>query len=397
MRKTLLSGALVCLAILQLPAQRHQQFDTAINRTTAIIPTDKAELLKNVDLIANTQTSFNNYIQDGKYIASKFTVGQFRLEIKGDVFRDKVYFRFRDRYTKGTEPQSVDDISRSTDLAYIGYRISPKTSIAMGKMCAAWGGYEFDLNPIDIYEYNDIVASADNFLTGVQFNWQPSASHGFTLQVLNSRTKSFEEIYDTIPGMKKSRFPAAYTVNWQGIMAGGTFRTLWSFSILQEATTNKPVNTYYWALGNQYTTGNLLMQYDFKWSREDLDRTFIISDAVPDSYSRYAARNTDYIEHWLRLVYTFNSRWSISAIGMVSSAYWRDRPDRKNTSGRYRTSWGIIPSIELYPIKNYNLKFFAAYVGRFYRYSGYAKTDFGAENTNTGRLMLGLIAPILVL
>jgi hypothetical protein len=385
----------MCQLTVQLSAQRHPQFDTSINRVMPVIPTDRAELLKNVDLIANTQTSLNNYFEDGKYTSGKFTVGQFRLEIKGEVLKDKVFFRFRDRYTKGTEPQSVDDISRSTDLAYIGYRISPKTSIVMGKLCAAWGGYEFDLNPIDIYQYNDIVDAADNFLAGVQFNWQASAAHGFSLQVLNSRTRSFEEIYDSIPGIKEAKFPAAYVANWQGSFAGGKFRTLWSFSIFQEAQTDKPVNMYYLALGNQLTTGKLLLQYDFKWSREDLDRTFIVSDLVPDSFNPYAARNTDYLEHWLRAVYTINEHWSVSAIGMVSNAYWRDRP--ADAGRRFRTSLGMIPSVEFYPVKNYNLKFFGAFVGRYYRYGDYAKANFDAVNTSTGRLMLGIIAPLLVL
>lgn len=395
--RVIILGMLCSLISLQLFSQRQQQYDTAINRMKPIIPTDKAVLLKNMDVIANTQTSFNNYFDDGKYVSSKFAVNQFRLEIKGTVFNDKVYFRFRDRYTKGPEPQSVDNISRSTDLAYIGYKISPKVSVSMGKMCAAWGGYEFDLNPIDIYAYNDIVDAADNFLTGAQVSWQATRNHGFSIQVLNSRTRSFEEIYDSIPGMKGARFPAAYIADWQGNFAGGKFKTLWSFSVFQEAKTHRPVNMYYLALGNQFTAGNLLMQYDFKWSREDLDRTGIISTAIPDSYSRYAVRNTDYVEHWLRVVYTINHHWTVSAIGMRSGASWRERPDSEDNSSHFRASWGVIPSVEFYPVSNYNLKFFGAYVGRFYRYSDYARDMFGAENNNSGRIMIGLIAPLLIL
>jgi len=395
--RTAILCTLLSLFSLSLTAQRHQQFDTAIHRIIPIIPTDRAELLKNVDLIANTQVSLNNYAKDGKYTAGKFEVNQFRLEIKGDVYKDKVFFRFRDRYTKGPEPQSVDNISRSTDLAYIGYHISPRTNIMIGKLCAAWGGYEFDLNPVDIYQYNDIVDAADNFLTGVQFNWQASGNHGFSIQVLNSRTRSFKEIYDSIPGMKGAKFPAAYVANWQGSFAGGKFQTLWSFSIFQEARTSRPVNMYYLALGNQLTTGKLLLQYDFKWSREDLDRTGIISALVPDDFYPYAVRNTDYMEHWLRAVYSISKHWSLSAIGMVNSAYWRERPDPANEGKHFRTSLGIIPSVEFYPIKNYNLKFFGAYVGRLYRYSSYSKTNFGAANTQNGTLMIGLSAPLLIL
>jgi hypothetical protein len=40
-------------------------------------------------------------------------------------------------------------------------------------MCADWGAWEFDWNPIDIYEYSDIVEYADNFLSGAGFTYTP--------------------------------------------------------------------------------------------------------------------------------------------------------------------------------------------------------------------------------
>ena len=177
-------------------AQQEKQTDTVLNHKTPLIKATKVDLLNNVDLIFNTQVGFNSYIEDGKYTSSKFEVNQFRLEVKGKVYKDKVFFRFRDRYTKETEPQSTDNISSSTDLAFIGYNISNRTSIAVGKMTANWGGYEFDMNPIDIYQYNDIVDNSDNFLTGVQFNWELNKDHVFSAQILNSRTKTFPELYE---------------------------------------------------------------------------------------------------------------------------------------------------------------------------------------------------------
>ena len=62
---------------------------------------------------------------------------------KGKV-HDKVYFRFRDRYTRAQTSESVDGISRSIDLAFIRVDVSDKFSISAGKMCADWGAYEFD-------------------------------------------------------------------------------------------------------------------------------------------------------------------------------------------------------------------------------------------------------------
>lgn len=379
-------------------SQQNKQTDTILNHQTPLITANKVDLLNNVDVIFNTQLGFNSNFEDGNYTGSKFEVNQFRLEVKGKVYKDKVFFRFRDRYTKDTEVQSTDNMSSSTDLAFIGYKISGRTSIAIGKMTANWGGYEFDMNPIDIYQYNDIVDNSDNFLTGVQLNWKLNTNHNFSFQVLNSRTKSFTEIYQNVPDIEEAKFPAAYVGNWNGSFLDGKFKTIYSFSIFQEATKNgRPVNMYYTALGNQFRTKKWLFQYDFKWSSEDLDRTGVVSSIIPDTVMDHAAENVYYIEHWLRTVYSLNEQWKITAIGMVSTASWKDIPVPNVSSNRIRTAWGVIPTVEFYPIKNFNLKFFATYVARFYNYSDYAKTDLGQSNNNTGRIMIGIISPLVVL
>ena len=116
-------------------------------------------------MIANMRFAERNEFVDGEHTKSRFTMEQFRLEFKGKV-HDKVYFRFRDRYTRAQTSESVDGISRSTDLAFIRVDVNDRFSIAAGKLCADWGAYEFDYNPIDIYEYSDIIEYADNFLIG---------------------------------------------------------------------------------------------------------------------------------------------------------------------------------------------------------------------------------------
>jgi len=58
------------------------------------------------------------------------------------------------------------NISRSTDLAYLVFTLTPQTKLTVGKQSADWGGMELDLNPIDILEYNDLIEYADNYLIG---------------------------------------------------------------------------------------------------------------------------------------------------------------------------------------------------------------------------------------
>src|SRR3954462_8787762 len=190
MKKILLVSLIAASAFLPLlvfaQTEKQESDTTGYN---AIIPVSKQSLLRDMDVIMNMQYALRNEFVDGKYTGTNFNMNQWRLEIKGKV-ADKVYYRLRQRYTRSEEPQSQDNMTRATDIAMIRVDVSPKFSISAGKLCADFGGFEFDLNPIDIYEYADILEQADNFLAGVGGSWR-TGKNEFNFQVLNSRTKSF--------------------------------------------------------------------------------------------------------------------------------------------------------------------------------------------------------------
>ena len=368
---------------------QQQEGDTIRYKT--LIPEVKQGLLKNVSMIANMQFSEQNEFVDGDYTASKFKMNQFRLEIKGQV-HEKVYFRFRDRYTRAQTSESVDNLSRSVDLAFIRVDATKKLSFTLGKMCAAWGGFEFDYNPIDIYEYSDIIEQADNFLTGVGATYQANKNHAFTVQVLDSRTKSFEELYGEQPNFTEAKTPLAFVANWTGSLFDGKLKTMWGYGLHSEAQ-NTVMN--YIALGQELTLGKCVVAYDFKVSDEDLDRTGIVSATVPDSLYPWALEDTEYIGHWMHLHYRLNDKINLSLIGMMDIANWQnDDLDPLKTDNHIRTAWGYIPSVEYYPWKDLNLKFFANIVGRIYDYSDYASSRFGVADYNTARISVGFIAPL---
>lgn len=76
-------------------------------------------------------------------------------------------------------------------------------------------------------------------------------------------------------------------------------------------------------------------------------------------------------------------------------ANWQnDDLDPYKTNNHIRTAWGYIPSVEYYPWKDLNLKFFANVVGRIYDYSDYASSRFGVADYNTARFSVGFIAPL---
>lgn len=398
-------NSLWILLLLMLPTfvwaqkQERQVGDTTYYKT--LIPEAKQGLLKNVSMIANMNFAFRNEFVDGEYDQSRFRNEQFRLEIRGQV-HEKVYFRFRDRYTRAQTSESVDNISRSVDLAYLRFDLTDKFSISAGKMCADWGAWEFDWNPIDIYEYSDIVEYADNFLTGVGFTYTPSPKNQWTFQVLDSRTKSFNELYGAQPNFTESKAPLAFVSNWRGVLLDGKIKTIWSYSLFNEAqdANGNSANMNYIALGNEFNFGKFRFIYDFKWSDEELDRTTIVSETIPDSLFPYSVANTVYVGHWVNLRYVINPKVHLTMVAMLDIANWKNSfNDPNNTTGEehIRNAWGFIPAVEYYPWSDLNLKFFANWVGRRYDYSDYAKQSLGAVDYTTGRFTIGFISPLGIL
>jgi hypothetical protein len=391
---------LLLLPTVTFAQKQERQMDTTYYK--AIIPEAKQGLLKNVSMIANMNFALRNEFLDGEYTQTRFRNEQFRLEIRGQV-HEKVYFRFRDRYTRAQTSESIDNISRSVDLAYLRFDINSKFSISAGKMCADWGAWEFDWNPIDIYEYSDIVEYADNFLTGVGFSYSPSGKNQFTFQVLDSRTKSFEELYGQQPNFTESKAPLAFVANWRGSLLNGKIKTIWSYSLFNEAQDidGDPANMNYIALGNEFVISDKLnFIYDFKWSQEDLDRTTVVSETVPEVIYPYSLANTLYIGHWVHLRYKITPKVHFTFVGMLDIAEWKNATDDVlNTEGetKIRDAWGYIPAIEYFPWSDLNLKFFANYVGRDYKYTDYAKDRFGAVDYSTGRFTIGFITPLGIL
>lgn len=383
------------LALMVLPTiSMAQKSESQIGDTTyykTLIPEEKQGLLKNMSMIANMNFAFRNEFQDGEYTGSKFKNEQFRLEFRGMV-HEKVFFRFRDRYTRAQTSESVDNLSRSTDLAYIRVDATDKWSISAGKMCADWGAYEFDYNPIDIYEYSDIIEMADNFLTGVGASYKLNSNHQFTVQALDSRTKSFDELYGPVPGLEASKAPLAGVFNWRGSLFDNKVKTIWSYSLFTEAEGHY---MNYWAFGTELTLGKFVVAYDYKLSNEDLDRTGIVSSTVPDNNYAYSVENTQYIGHWVHLHYRLSPKINLSLFGMCDIANWKDSAlDQYTSDDNIRTAWGYIPTIEYYPWKDLNLRFFANVVGRVYNYSDVARTRGGAIDYNTARFTVGFVTPL---
>jgi hypothetical protein len=130
--------------------------------------------------------------------------------------------------------------------------------------------------------------------------------------------------------------------------------------------------------------------YDFHYSYEQIDTKGIITNILNDEQ---VAEDVMYIENWLRAEYRFSPKFQGLLTLMTSSAY----DNFKTSHDHLRTSYGIIPTIYYSPFKNIDIRFFFAYIGRYYDYSSYAIEQLDASNYNKNEVRVGFIAPFLLL
>lgn len=342
------------------------------------------------NLLLNMHAGFDANFTDGSFDKGAFKFKQLRLEMKGNV-NDWLSYRYRQRLNRGNNGSGmIDNLPTSIDIASVGFKLSPKFSIVGGKQCAAYGGFEFDLNPIEIYQYSDMIDYMDNFLTGVNFVMDFTPAQQLAFQVLDARNGSFKDTYGPLPStIEDTKLPLVYTLNWNGSFADNMFQTRWSASVMQQA---KDRNMYYFAFGQQLNIKRSSTYFDVMYARQQLDRKGIMTKIINkdlDGREDDRAMDASYLSLVLHSNYRVTDKWNIFAKGMYETQGLA-KANTNRESGRYRTSIGYSAGVEFYPMNNSNLHFFLAYTGRAYSFTQRAK-DLGWKNSNTSELSTGFI------
>lgn len=330
----------------------------------------------------NMQNSANVYFNSDKYEGMDFKTNQFRLEMRGELVTGLSY-RFRHRMNRGTTAEGLSNLSRATDIASISLAITPAFTITAGKQCTAYGGFEFDLNPIDIYQYSDMIDNMDNFLTGIDFAYT-ILSQELRFQIVNARTDSFDKIYTGVENIHASKTALAYTFNWNGKLLDGKILTRWSYTLIEDA---KDMYTNYVALGTQIKLSDKLqVQIDWMNSKEDLDRKGIIT-SMHNNDKR--ATNVEYNAFVAKLDYKINPSFNIFAKGILETASHEGNTNSE-INNTYRTSYAYICGLEYFPTSE-NLKIFLNYTGRYFDYDSSVATQYNLSDLHTNRFSIGLV------
>ncbi len=356
------------------------------------------------NLYMNMNGSFDAMFNDAGFDQGKFYMRQLRIESKGNV-NEWLSYRWRQRLNRPNNGSGmIDNLPTSIDIAGIGIKLSDKFSLFAGKQCAAYGGFEFDANPIEIYEYSDMIEYMSNFMTGINLGYDFMPGQQINFQILNSLNGDFYSMYGNIPTeihilpgnpteAIPSKLPLVYTLNWNGNFAN-VYKTRWSASIMSQA---KGKNLYYYALGNELTFGKFNMYIDFMYSSDAIDRAGILSGIIGDLQSEifdieeenmHNVLDAAYMSIVTKLNYRFADKWNVFVKGMYETASITESSIGvvSASEGKYRTSLGYLGGIEYYPMES-NLHFFLTYVGRHYIYEEIAnKADY-----STNRVSLGFI------
>lgn len=351
--------------------------------------TDIKKKTDKFNLFLNMQGSFDAKFQDG-FQEGSFNMRQFRIEAKGNI-NNWLSYRYRQRLNRSNNGDGmIDNLPTSIDWAGIGIKFNDRFNLFAGKQSSNYGGFEFDLNPIEVYQYSDMIDNMSNFMTGVNLGFNITGDQQLNLQVLNSRNGSFNSTYgiteDTegnLPDLKSGKMPLAYTLNWIGNF-NNVFKTRWSATILNEAECH---NMYLYMIGNELNIGKWNAFVDFMYSKEDIDRKGVITSIVGNKFG-HNAFDTSYLSVIAKCNYRFLPKWNVFLKGMYETASV-DKTCGGIEKGNYRTSWGYLAGLEYYPMET-NLHFFLTYVGRSYDFTSRARI-LGQENYNTNRVSVGFI------
>lgn len=326
---------------------------------------------------------------------------QFRLEIKGNL-TDKLFYRLRHRMNKANGAQSEDNFAKATDIMMVGYHFTDKLTVQAGKMCQIWGGFEFDENPMYIYQYSDMVDNMDNFMAGVTVSYMPVPTQEFAVEISDANNGKFVDEYGNAAiaiedngtkgrVLEKANHPLTYIFNWNGSFFGDKLKTRWSWGIQTQA---KHKYSRMLVLGQQLNLPKLQWYFDYMGAWDGLDRLKIASNELADAYTSSAELNNlgggpryfsdvHYNSFITKLNWQFAPQWNLMLKGMYETA----SVSKVEAFKDYRKSYAYMGGVEYYPVKSQDFRVSLSYIGRKFDFSD----KCGLEDYNTNRIELGFM------
>lgn len=314
-----------------------------------------------------------------------------KVDITGEV-TDRLFYWYRQKINAGYENFSLENLSESIEYAYIGYQLSDRFTLTAGKQDVFYGGFEYDPNPLIIYEYSDMNEYALCYLTGIGLAYQVLPTQEIRVQITNSRMGSMEETYGRLPeGWEKPKVPLFYTLNWNSSYFDERINLRYSVSAAEQAHKKY---MYSFFAGQNLDVAPWYAYLDVMYTRGALDPLGLLTEwagflTETEEAPLVSVPNCAYLSVVAELQYRFHPKWKAFLKGMYETAslYKAAGPYEK---GKQRTAWGYQGGIEFYPMADDNLHLFLMGSGRAYSLTEKAKAS-GVWMENTGRLSVGFV------
>ena len=331
---------------------------------------------------------------------SHFANKQMRLEIKGNL-TDKLFYRLRHRLNKSNAAKGEDNFAKATDIMMVGYNLNDKLSLMGGKMCQIWGGFEFDENPMYIYQYSDMVDNMDNFMAGFVASYKPVPTQEIAVEVSNANNGQLAEDYGDylmtvgpdheLEAVHPANHPLTFILNWNGSFFNDKLQTRWSWGTQKQA---EGLSSKMLVLGQRLNLPKLQWYFDYMGAWDGFDRLGVASsDGVsaylseaeidPDRTLNVRFKDVNYNSFITKLNWQFAPQWNLMLKGTYETANVKNIDKLKN----FRKSIGWAGSVEYYPDKSQDFRVFLAYIGHKYNYS----EKIGLDAHNTNRIELGFM------
>lgn len=283
-----------------------------------------------------------------------FRARHLRLEMTG-VIQDRLYYRLRHRLERSNAPLSLDRLAAATDMMMIGWKFNEHWRIYGGKMCQFWGGFEYDENPLYIYQYSDLLNHMDVFFVGGAVAWTPLPTQEFVLNVTNSYNNTYADTYAGETGIPEAaRVPVTGIFNWNGSFLDGQLQTRWGGGTIVQA---KGCFSKMLFLGQKLHLPTLQWYLDYMGAWEDIDH-FRIATADFGTLQR----KVSYHSIVTKAQWQFVRGWNLMGKFMYEMAVTPDM-------GNYRTALGYIASVEFFPLQDEDFRVFLSYTGQSLRFA----------------------------
>ena len=302
-------------------------------------------------------------------VSSRFENKELRLEFRGNL-NDKLFYRFRQQLNKPMTAGTLDHFSKGTDMMYMGWHANDKLTFIIGKQCQYFGGFEYESNPMYIYEYSDFLERMSIFHAGVTMSWQPAEGQELVAMI----TTSSNDYVD-------SPAPFEYILNWNADSWDGLLRSRWGVAAASMA---KGAWSKFILGGEQLCLPKFQVYVDFMAAWDDIDRMCYASEDLSAFLPASGLFENVFHKAFLsKAEWQFVPRWNLWVKGMYETVSVRDIPQFHN----YRKAFGYMSGLEFYPFEGQDLRFYLAWIGRHFSFT--AETGLPAYDRN--RVELGLM------